>query len=450
MRPAADLTDRFLIIGAGPVGLAMALEMRRCGFPFDQVDAHAEVGGVWLDGVYPMVRTISPRSMCQHPAQPLDPAGPTYLTREDVRAYLRDFARDHDLSSGVRFNTRVTLATPEPDESWLVQFCDGSTARYRGVISCIGHSWDPVKPALPGHFDGTIIHSRDYRTPEQIAGRRILVVGLGQSGADLAMEATRHGACAHLSIRHGKYLLPRDLNGRSLMEQFPGTSSPARQQMFVRSAYRNYVPDAEALGLPPPALPPLEENNLCWTDDLPDALRAGQVEIRRPITNLSGHTVTFADGREDEYDTILLATGYHVSFPFLPDGFVPMTNARTPRLFLGAVLPGYRHLYLTGSLEAVSGFGQGGYHTAAIVCELIATQERLTVPLGSAATWLGYPYHRTNTTSDGRARQIRRIIPFWLWVARIAHRLWGRRWRARHAAELPAWLKHSQPAAATG
>jgi hypothetical protein len=311
---------------------------------------------------------------------------------------------------------------------------------YKGVISCIGHNWDPVWPTMAGEFTGERLHAGAYRNFRQLEGKRVLVVGLGQSGADIALDASRHGECAHLSARHGRYLVPRDVDGRPFMERFPGWAPHCVQAAFVRRVYARHVPDAAALGLPAPARAPLEEVNLCLTDDLPDALRARRVRLRAAIVRVEGRRVFFADGRHDEYDLLVCATGYKVSFPFLPEGFVPMTNEKTPRLYLGGVLPRFRHLYLVGSLEGVAGFGTGASLHAEIVCDLIENQEKLAVPLGSAARWLGYPCHRTNLTSYGRVKQVRRMIPFWLWVARVAQVFRRTRWLERHRAEWSAWL----------
>lgn len=447
MTSPVDRTERFLIIGAGPLGLAMAWELRRRRLRFDHVEARAEVGGVWVDGVYPIVRTISPRSMCQYPARPLPTDSSLYLSLDEVRGYLNDFAREERLTADIAFNTRVELATPEPDETWRVAFADGRVVRYRGVVSCIGHCWDPSWPDLAGEFSGTLLHSSQYHDRAQLASQRVLVIGLGQSGADLAMEASRHGACAHLSVRRGKYLLPRNVGGRPYMEVFPGWAPAAAQRAHVRRTYARYVPDAANLGLPPPALPPLEEHNLCWTDELPDALRSGRVVLRSGVRHLDGDHVIFTDGRRGAYDVIICATGFHMSFPFLPPNFVPMTKAKTPRLFLGGVLPGYRHLYIAGSLEGILGFGGAGAMNSRLVADLIAAQERLPVPLGSIAAWLKYSHHRTPTTSLGRMRLMRHFIAFWLAVARFAMRLNRARWTARHARELPAWLARARPAA---
>jgi hypothetical protein len=318
-----------------------------------------------------------------------------------------------------------------------VVFQDGRAARYRGVIACVGHNWDPAWPQLEGEFSGERIHSARYRGPEQLAGKRVLVVGLGHSGCDLAVDAANVGACSHLSARHGRYILPRRWRGRSFMHAFPGWAPRAVQAAFVRRLYRGHLPDAAELGLPPPALPPLAEANWCCNDELPAALRAGRVRVRPAATRAEGRRIFFADGSHDDYDVLVCATGFRLGFPFLPDGFVPMVNAKTPRLFLGAVLPEWRHLYLCGSLEPIGGFGTAGTLKARHVCQLIRTQERIAVPIGHAGRALGTRAHRDNTSSYQRMRIMLAVMPLLLAWLRLAERCrrgaWIRQYRAARA-----------------
>jgi hypothetical protein len=454
MTAITDHTDRFLLVGAGPLGLALARELRREGIAFDHVDARDGVGGVWIDGVYPTVRTNSPRVMTAYPGRPMPEHWPEFPSAAQVLEYLREFAAAEGLDRDIAFGVRVTQVAPDPDERWRVAFADGRVARYRGVIASLGHNWDPQWPRLEGEFTGERIHSARYRGPAQLAGKRVLVIGLGHSGCDLAVDAAGVGACSHLSARHGRYILPRRWRGRSFMHAFPGWAPRAVQAAFVRHLYQLHLPDAAALGLPPPAQPALREANLCCNDELPALLRAGQVRIRPSATRVDGRRVYFADGTHDDYDVMLCATGFRLDFPILPERFVPMVNSKTPRLYLGAVLPEWRHLYLCGSLEPIGGFGTAGTVKARHICQLIRTQEAIQVPIGHAARALGSIPHRDNTSSYQRMRLILAFMPLLLGWLRLAERFRRRAWTSQYRTAVALWrlrraAAETSPAAST-
>ena len=192
--------EKMAIIGAGPVGLGMAKALKVNGIPYDQFEADDDVGGNWYHGVYSTTHTISSRNVTQFPGTRCRRQYPDYPSRDQVLAYLRDYTRHFGLADNIAFNAKVVMARPRPDQLWDVTLASGETRAYKGLIVSNGHDWSRRFPQYPGVFAGEYMHSKDYKRPEQLAGRRVLVIGAGNSASDIASEAARVGTqqrCEH-------------------------------------------------------------------------------------------------------------------------------------------------------------------------------------------------------------------------------------------------------------
>ena len=168
MRRSATRLDRLLVIGAGPVGLAMADALRRRGLAFDHVDAGDGVGGLWRNGVYQGVHIVSSKRSTGYTDYPMPEHYPDFPSSTQMLRYLESFARDRGLAGNVELRKKVVRAVPLADESWQVKFDSGEQRVYKGVVVCNGHHWDKRLPDYPGRFTGTLIHSKDYEEPRQL------------------------------------------------------------------------------------------------------------------------------------------------------------------------------------------------------------------------------------------------------------------------------------------
>src|SRR5262249_28109708 len=130
-----------------------------------------------------------------------------------MAGYLAAFARAFDLRRSIRFSTRVDRVEPLGGGSWRVAVSGGAAERYRAVVVASGHHWDPSGRAFPGTSAAVIPHAHPYRTPDAFAGRRVLVIGAGQSAVEIATEVCRVAARTFLSVRRGAHVLPRRLLG---------------------------------------------------------------------------------------------------------------------------------------------------------------------------------------------------------------------------------------------
>ncbi len=248
----APTRERLLVIGAGPVGLAFARALGTHGLPYDQVDAADGIGGNWRHGVYRTAHIISSRRTTEYPDFPMPEEYPDFPSADQMLAYLEAYADAFGLHEHIRLRTEVRSVRPRPDALWDVELASGEGAVYKGVLVCNGHHWCRHVPRYPGSFSGVTIHSKDYRGPEDLAGRRVLVVGGGNSACDIASEGARVAEHCALSLRRGYWFLPKTILGRPLPELIPPWLPVPTQRLLLRAALALVVGDYRRYGLPKP------------------------------------------------------------------------------------------------------------------------------------------------------------------------------------------------------
>jgi hypothetical protein len=373
--------NRHLVIGGGPIGLATAAALKRRGISFDIVDAAAGVGGNWLHGVYRTAHIVSSKKATEYADYPMPADYPDFPSADQMLAYLQNFAQDRDLLRHCEFNKEVKLAAPDDSGRWVVKFADGGERIYKGVIVCNGHHWDKRYPDLRGTFTGEMLHSKDYREPAQLEGKRVLVIGGGNSGVDMACDAGRFGRSCDISLKTGYWYMPKTFLGRPLTD-IPLWGLPIFvQRAILKSIIRLSIGDYRRYGLQWPNHRIFDRHPAFGTDLL-NSIRLGRVTARPAIEKADGKTVTFVDGSTATYDLILAATGFHTSFPFLPDGLVRIEDGIV-QVYGGAFPPGVRGLYIVGWAQARNGFGRLITPLADLYARMIVLQDKLEFPLGS-------------------------------------------------------------------
>lgn len=373
--------EKHLVIGAGPIGLAMAAALKAHGIAYDQVDASTGVGGNWRHGVYRTAHIVSSKKATEYADYPMPEDYPDFPGADRMLAYLESFARDRKLLGACTFGKSVEHAEPRDDETWRVRFADGETRTYKGVLVCNGHHWDKRFPDLPGDFSGDILHSKDYREPSQFEGRRVLVIGGGNSGVDMACDAGRFAHSCDISLKSGYWYLPKMVFGRPLTD-LPIWGLPIfLQRAILKAIVRMSIGDYRRYGLQHPDHK-LFERHPAFGTDLLNAIRLGRVTPRPAIARVDGDTVEFTDGTSGTYDLIVAATGFHTSFPFLPEGLVKVENG-VVQAYGGAFIDGVRGLYLIGWAQARNGFGRLITPAADLYARMIKLQDELTMPIGT-------------------------------------------------------------------
>ncbi len=398
----SDQRDRLLVIGAGPVGLALARHMKEHGIAYDHVEADDDVGGNWYHGVYDTAHIISSRRTTEYADFPMPAHYPDFPSAAQMLEYLRSYADHFDLREIIELQTRVVRVVQREDELWAVELSTGERRVYKGVVVCTGHHWDRRMPTYPGEFTGEILHSKDYKHPDQIRGRRVLVVGGGNSACDIASEAARVSSAAHLSLRRGYWFLPKTIFGVPLVETVPIWTPVWIQRLFLGLILRIVVGRYESYGLPKPGHRIFEAHPTI-NSELLHYVRHGRIRPRSDIARLEGDRVLFTDGTSDTFDVIVYATGYAVSFPFLPRGMVPMRGDNLPLLYGGALLPDHRHLYIVGTLQLRYGFGPFVTSGADLLARVMLMQDRMELPIGLVLREMKQPLPESHLVNPGAA-----------------------------------------------
>jgi len=420
-----DKRTKLLIIGAGPVGLAMANAFLLHDIAYDHVDAKDGLGGNWHSGLYQGVYLNSSKRSTAFGGSPMPDDYPLFPSALQTRAYLENFAATHKIAENIQFSTRVERADPLLDDTWQVHFANGAKAIYKGLAICNGHHWDPRMPKLPGVFSGQIFHSAHYAEIKQLARKRVLVIGAGNSACDIACDAARVGQSADISMRQGYWFLPRLAFGRPLHD-LPIWNLPVTLQRWILRGiiwvtigdYRNY-------GLEKPSHR-LFDRHTTFGAELIDLISKGRITPRRGIRSISGYTVTFCDGAKADYDLIVAATGFKISFPFLPKGVVKIKN-NVLQVYGHAFPAGTKNLYLIGTNQPRAGFGHLLTPLADLYARVIKLQDELEHPVGSVLEFMGEKIPETHLIDPGGAyREIilsRALLPYVRWKGkRLARR----------------------------
>ncbi len=378
-------TPRYCIVGAGATGLATIDALHEAGFEFDCFETTDRVGGQWHGG-YEALHLITPRGSSGFTGHPMPASYPLYPSRDQVRDYLLGYAADRDLVRHVTFRTNVDRITPD-GRDWLVETSDGETRRYAGVVVANGHLRVPLQPELPG-YTGRQLHAATYRSTADLEGTRVLVVGSGNSGCDIAVDCaqSRHLATT-ISIRKGHLFQPKTFAGKPRGELWIMKLPPRLQDYALRTMIRIAVGRPEAYGLPAPATWRLADQRPIVNSQLLHWIHHGRIAVAPGIRSADGLDVEFADGRREAFDTILWCTGYRVEFPFLDHGLLQWQDG-VPLRTAGCVLPkrGPGRLYFIG-LTAPRGPQFPVYsRQAALVVRMLRLQERLATPLAETFT----------------------------------------------------------------
>lgn len=381
MSDRSSTSERHLVIGAGPVGLAMGAALKHRGIPFDIVDAGSGVGGNWLHGVYRSAHIVSSKKATEYADYPMPDDYPDFPSADQMLSYLNAFARDRGLLPQCEFNKSVSSVIPEDASRWTVKFADGETRTYKGVIVCNGHHWDKRYPELRGTFAGEILHSKDYRDVSEVQGKRVLVIGGGNSGVDMACDAGRFGESCDISLKSGYWYLPKTFLGRPLTD-VPIWGLPIfMQRAILKSIVKLTIGDYRRYGLKHPDHK-LFERHPAFGTDLLSAIRLGRVKPRPAIDHVDGNTVTFVDGSTGTFDLIIAATGFHASYPFLPEGLIKVED-NVVQVYGGAFPAGIRGLYIVGWAQARNGFGRLVTPLSDLYARMIAMQDELEFPIGT-------------------------------------------------------------------
>jgi cation diffusion facilitator CzcD-associated flavoprotein CzcO len=354
---------RVAVLGAGPCGLSACNTLAEFGIAYECLEASDDVGGIWNiergpGGGYRSLHTNTSTKGMAFSDFPFGEEFPTYPSAEEMVRYFRSYAKHFELEPYIRLGKRVQNARPGEAGGWQLEFADGETREYEALVVATGQYNFPRQPhaSIPGHFAGESLHVFDYldaTTPVGCRGKRVVVVGLGSSAAEVAAELCNPDSkvgCASqvlLAARSGRWVLPKLIDGEPLDARSLHPSAPlpeearrlptdegewaVRRMMGIglRAEVEKHG-GAKALGLPEPTIEPWEERPTMSNEFIP-ALQAGRIDVRPGIRAFDGSIVHFEDGTRAEADVILYATGYQLHFPYLD---TPTLGCDAPELAL--------------------------------------------------------------------------------------------------------------------
>lgn len=425
------------IIGAGPSGLTALKNLLACGIAAEALEREQVLGGNWAFGtetsrVFASTRLISSKSLTAFTDFPMPREWPAYPDHRQCLDYLHRYADHFGLQQHIRFNARVAALEPQLDHGgrrrgWAVHLADGSTRHYAGLVLASGHNHVPRWPEIPGQFSGPCIHAAEYKSPTvplPLAAQRVLVIGGGNSGCDIAVEVSRQAAATFHSTRRSYHVVPRmvfgrpaDLRGERLLKM--GAPLWLRRLVSQRAIARTIgLPERHGLPLPDHRL---WETHPVINDSLYAQIDAGALTPVPDVRRFDGDVVEFSDGRREPVDVVIAASGYHLTLPGIAPALLN-SHAGLPRLFLHLLHPTASDLAVVGMIQPDS--GQWGLTDlqAQVVARMILAEraaprarawlarQRRRQPVLSPIRYLDSPRHALEVEHFRYAQHLRRLI----------------------------------------
>ena len=348
------------VIGAGCSGITAIKNLVQAGVEdvvcYEKGDA---IGGNWRytageshSSVCETTHIISSKTMSEYLDFPMPESYPDYPSHRQVLAYFEDYARHFGVEKYIRFKTEVKKAEKTDEGKWRVILADGKDRVFDYLLVANGHHASPRHPELPGKFTGEYLHSHAYKTNTPFTGKRVLVVGAGNSGCDCAVEISRVAEYVAISMRRPYYIVPKFLMGKPT-DTFNGIMllvPRALRNMLQRFSLWLQVGDYRDYGLEKPDYP-VTKCHPVLNSELLYKIRHGMVHPRRGIKEIRGEKVIFSDGKSEDFDVLVAATGYKISFPFFEKNMIDWEEAAQIPLYLRMCHPEHPALFFIGLLQ---------------------------------------------------------------------------------------------------
>jgi hypothetical protein len=354
------LMKRFAVIGAGAGGLCAAKHLLSRGIEVAIFEVGSKVGGIWVyendSGLSPAYRSLhinSEAKVSSFVDFPFPPDCSLFPGHAEMARYFHDYAARHDLIRRISFNSRVVAIQPE-EGRYKVRLESGAVELFDGVVAAAGHQSAPRHPPEMKNFEGEYLHSHAYRIPEVFSGKRVLVIGAGNSGLDIAADICTVTKATVLSARSPVLIMPRMMFGvpsARVLARVEKPFLPWQVRVWLRTMLtRVFHGRMEQWGFRTPkirthpASHPILFQQIAWN----------RIKVRPGISRIEGKQVHFADGTSSEFDSIIAATGYMTALPFLPESASPLSGTRLD-LYNRVVHPSLPGVYFIGYFDITGG-----------------------------------------------------------------------------------------------
>ena len=349
------------IIGAGSSGIAAAKALLERGLPCDCFEASDRIGGNWVFGnrngmsaAYRDLHINTSRDRMQFSDFPMPRSLPDFPHHTQIAAYFDAYADHFGLREHIRFETSVARAQLRGDGTWALTDEHGATRCYDMLLVANGHHWDArwPEPAFDGsdEFEGLQLHAHEYRDNRFLEGKDVVVLGMGNSAMDIAVESSHVARSTHLAARRGAWIVPKYLFGRPLDQISTSHRVPVPvASKLLELTLRLASGPPERYGLPRPDHA-LSAAHPTISGRILDAIAHGDVRPRPNIERLGPDWVQFTDGTRVHADVVIYCTGYRISFPFFDDAFLAAPDNRIG-LFKRVFSPQHPSLAFVGLLQ---------------------------------------------------------------------------------------------------
>lgn len=352
------------VIGAGISGLTSNKMLGDYGIDYTCFESSDRIGGNWAFGnpnghssAYRSLHIDTSKHRLSFKDFPMPHDYPDFPHHTQIKAYLESYAAAFDLQERIEFRNGVTSATRLPDGGWEILDQAGATRHFDLLVVANGHHWDPRMADFPGEFTGESIHSHHYIDPSDpldFTKKRILVVGLGNSAADIAVELSSKSLQNELTLstRSSAWIVPKYTGGLPADKYYVTTPylPLAWQRKFLQKMQFMAGSNPELYGLPKPNHKFFEAHPT-QSVELPLRLGSGDITPKGNVARLDGETVHFEDGTSSDFDIIVYATGYNITFPFFDPEFISAPDNAIP-LFKRMFKPGIDDLVFMGFAQA--------------------------------------------------------------------------------------------------
>lgn len=359
-RNTPPTTRHFAVIGAGAGGLCAAKTLIEHGIEPTIFEIGSKVGGLWAyendSGRSPAYRSLHINSEARVSAFkdfPFPDDGPLYPNTAQMEAYFNAYAQQHDLMRRIRFRSEVDRIDSERDKI-VVVLASGERLLFDGIVIASGHQSIPRDPPEIEGFTGDYVHSHAYRIPDAYAGKRVLVVGLGNSGVDIAADICPVTDMTFIAVRSPVLVMPRMMFGvpqSRILARIERPFLPWRLRVWARVKLTQiFHGRMEQWGLRTPTTRthpishPTLIANFAW----------GRIKVKPGITRAEGKQIFFTDGSSETIDAVIGATGYLTDLPFLPDAKNPLSGSWM-NLYNRMVHPDLPNVYFLGFYDVSGG-----------------------------------------------------------------------------------------------
>lgn len=355
------------VIGAGSSGIVAMKVLQQYGIPAVCFEKGSGIGGNWrfqndngMSAAYRSLHINTSKERMAYSDYPMPDDYPDYPHHSQILKYFEDYVDHFGIRDDIRFSTSVESVEPIDDGRWRVEVegpdGDGQTQResyeFRAVLVANGHHWSQNWPSFEGEFGGKVLHAHDYETPRGYDDKKVCIVGIGNSGVDIACEVSRIAQSTWVSTRRSAHVVPKYAFGRPIDQYTSSIGSKLPiwiQNLGFELILKITNGSQERFGVPLPKHRLFQAHPTISSDFL-HQVGHGEIEVKPNIERLDGDGILFVDGSREEVDILVYATGYQIRFPFLADDIVnPEHNS--VRLYRNVVHPGRPGLYFIGLVQ---------------------------------------------------------------------------------------------------